>query len=123
MKQNLGSLAKAQLSVMDDLCNIYRVTTVSGTYGTSTRSVRTLLVSGVACGIQLTNGQIVQRGQVQFVDYDAVLRLRDTQTILTTDEIELIEKGDFVISGTFKPNSQPIVNSSVQKIRLKRQTP
>jgi hypothetical protein len=120
MKANFLSLKKVQASVMDDLCNIYRITTVSGTYGNVT-SQRTLYASGVACGIRMTNGTIVERGQVRFVDYDAMLRIVDTIPILTTDEIEPIKKGEFQISGTFKPYSAPTVNSSVQHVQLKRQ--
>lgn len=120
--KNYTRLKAIQASVMDDLCNIYRVTLVSGTYGTNVES-RSVLSTGVACGIEFTNGKIVQRGQAIFVDYDAILRIADTVPLLMTDEIELIEKGEFLISGTFKPNSAPTVSSSVQHIQLKRQMP
>lgn len=120
--QTLSRLQSVQSDAMDDLCHIQRITLVSGTYG-NTVETRTYVVSGQPCGIEFTNGKVVQRGETQFVDYDAILRLVDGVFILITDEVILIEKGEFAISGTFKPFSQPIVNSSVQKIQLKRQTP
>lgn len=118
----LSVIKNTQISAMDDLCNIYSVSFASGTYGNTTKT-RTLLASGVACGIELTNGQVMVRGQVQFVEYDAILRVVDGQTILDSYEFDLIEKGDFVISGTFKPWSQPKVNSTVQKVLLQRVVP
>lgn len=118
----LGFLKSQQASVMDDRCSIYTISRSSGTYGNNVET-RAYSYSGTACGIKLTNGQIMIRGQVQFVDYDAVLRLPDTIVIQADDEIDLIEKGLFQISGTFKPYSAPVVNSSVQHITLKRQIP
>lgn len=120
MKANFLSLKKVQNLVMDDLCNIYNVTRSSGTYGNNVET-RAYSYSGTACGIRLTNGQIMVRGQVQFVDYDCILRIADTVVVHEDDEIDLVEKGVFVISGTFKPYSAPVVNSSVQHITLKRQ--
>jgi hypothetical protein len=112
-------LASVQADAMNDLCNITHLTFSSGTYSTQGTETR-VMVSGVPCGIDFTGGNVVQRGQVLLVDYDAILRLSASQSILLTDEVQLIEKGEFVISGTFKPSSQPIVNSSVQKVQLKR---
>lgn len=120
--QELQRLEALQSAVMDDLCHIRRVTLSSGTYGNTVES-RVFVVSGQPCGIEFTNGKVTQRGETQFVDYDAILRIRDGIFVLMTDEIELIEKGEFQISGTFKPASAPIVNSSVQKIQIKRQAP
>lgn len=120
---NLSRLKQVQAAVMDDLCHIYRVSRSSGTYSTQITETRTLVHSGTPCGIQFTNGQTVRGGQVQFVEYDAILRVVDGITVLMTDEIELVEKGEFQISGTFKPFSHPKVNSSVQKVQLKRQVP
>jgi hypothetical protein len=120
---SLPFLKKVQASVMDDMCNIYSVTLSSGTYSTSVTKTRTLVVSGVACGIQLTNGQIVQRGEIRFVDYDCMLRVQSDLSVKMSYEFDLIEKGDTIISGSFIPASQPVVNSSVQKIKLKRIVP
>ena len=119
---DLTRLKRIQADVMDDVCHIYRVALVSGTYGNNVES-RSLFASGVACGIQFTDGKIVQRGETLFVDYDAILRIADTVPITTNDEVELIEKGVTMISGTFKPFSAPTVSSSVQHVQLKRQTP
>jgi len=110
---------QAQLSNMDDLCNISHVSRSSGTYGTQISETRTT-VSNIPCGIDFTNGRIRQGSQVLVVDYDAILRISASQTVLLSDEIQLIEKGNIQISGTFKPNSQPTVNSTVQLIPIKR---
>jgi hypothetical protein len=122
MQPNFPALKKIQRLVMDDLCSIYTVTRSSGTYGNNVET-RAYSYSGTACGIRLTNGQIMVRGQLQFVEYDAILRVSDDVIIHEDDEIDLIEKGQFQISGTFKPYSAPVVNSSVQHITLKRQIP
>lgn len=115
----LSRLGLVQSEAMNDRCNIIHVTYSSGTYSTKGTESRSM-VSGVACGIQFTNGQIRQGTQALVVDYDAVLRLPASQTVLLSDEIELVEKGDYLISGTFKPYSQPVVSSSVQHVQLKR---
>lgn len=109
----------AQNSNMDDVCHIHHITRSSGTYSTQGTETRTS-VTGVACGIDFTNGTVRQGQQVLVVDYDAVLRIPATYSILPSDDIELVEKGNYQISGTFKPNSQPTVSSSVQKVTLKR---
>lgn len=119
---DLASLKRAQLDVMDDLCDIYTVSRSSGTYGNNVET-RAYSYSGTHCGIRLTNGQVMIRGQLQFVDYDAILRVADTIVVHEDDEIELRQKGKFLISGTFKPYSAPVVNSTIQHILLKRQTP
>ena len=120
--QTLSRLQDVQADTMDDLCNVYRVSLSSGSYGNNVET-RSLVASSVPCGIQFTNGQTKESGQVRIVDYDCILRVADGVTILMTDEIDLIEKGQFAISGTFKPFSAPTVNSSVQHVQLKRQTP
>lgn len=117
--RDYSRLASVQADAMNDLCNITHVTFSSGTYSTQGTETR-VMVSGVPCGIDFTNGQVVQRGQALLVDYDAILRLSASQSVLLTDEIQLVEKGEFVISGTFRPSSQPTVNSSVQKVPLVR---
>ena len=91
-----------QLDAMDDKCHIQRITLSSGAYGNTTEA-RIYIASGTVCGIEFTNGKIVQRGETQFVDYDCVLRIVDTVSVLMTDEVILVEKGEFLISGTFKP--------------------
>jgi hypothetical protein len=110
-----------QLDAMDDLCNVYRVGFATGTTYPNTVKVRTAVYSNLPCGIHFTNGQVKQGGQVMFVDYDCILRIVDNVTILTDYEVDLVEKGEFLVSGTFKPNSAPTVNSSVQNLQLKRQ--
>jgi hypothetical protein len=121
-RQTLFRLQSVQADTMDDRCNIIHVSLSSGTYGNSLET-RTLFMSNVPCGIEFTGGKIVQRGEMQFVDYDCLLRIADDIPVQMNDEIALIEKGEFLISGTFKPYSAPVVNSSVQKIQLKRQAP
>jgi hypothetical protein len=108
-----------QSDAMDDLCNIIHISLSSGTYstqGTETHS----MISGTPCGIHFTGGQVVERGQTLFVEYDAILRLPAAQSVLLSDEVQLIEKGEFLISGTFNVYSQPTVSSSVQHVPLKR---
>lgn len=112
-------LASIQTDTMQDLCNIYHVTLVSGTYSTQIRE-STVLVSGVVCGFHLTNGSVFIRGQALTVEYDAVLRITASQPIGLNDTFELVERGNFQISGSFKPFSMPVVNSSVQHVQLKR---
>lgn len=118
----LTKLVDTQASAMDDLCNIYHVSLSSGTYGTNITETLTM-VSGVACGIKFTGGRIIERGQTLFVDYDVLLRVPADVSVSTSDEIQLFEKGTFVVSGTFKPYSQPEFNSSVQHVQLKRTNP
>lgn len=112
-------LADVQADVMNDICNIHHISFSSGSYSTKSTETRTS-VTGVACGFHLTNGTLVQRGQTILVEYDALLRLPANIPVGIGDDIELVERGEFVVSGTFKPYSAPIVNSSVQKIELKR---
>ncbi len=109
----------SQASNMDDLCHIKHVSMSSGTYGNSVENYTN--VTGVACGIQFTNTNIRQGGgQVLLVDYDVLLRLPLGTNIFITDEFTLVEKGDTQISGSFKPNGLPTVNSSVQHLQLRR---
>lgn len=115
----LTKLQSEQSDAMQDLCHIHHISHSSGTYGTKIAENRTS-VTGVACGIDFTDGSVRQGNQVLVVDYDAILRLPASQTILLSDDIELIEKGEYLISGTFKPASQPVVTSTVQHIQLKR---
>src|SRR5688572_22858345 len=105
----LDKKKSARASHMGDICHIIHVSRASGTYSTQGSETRTM-VSGVACGIDFTSGVIRQGNQVLVVDYDAVIRLPATYTVLPTDEIKLTEKGNYEISGTFKPNSQPTVS-------------
>lgn len=117
--RDYSRLSNTQAEVMNDLCNIHHISFSSGTYSTKSTEVRTS-VTGVACGFQMTNGRLVQRGQTIVVEYDALLRLPANQPVGIADDIELIERGEFVVSGTFKPFSTPVVNSSVQHVQLKR---
>lgn len=119
MKNNLAFLKRKQDSVMDDICHIRHITFSSGTYSTKSTEVYTS-VTGVACGIQFTGGKLVQRGETILVEYDAILRLPANQPIFMSDDIELIEKGETIVSGTFKPFAYPVVNSTVQHVTLKR---
>jgi hypothetical protein len=115
----LSRLSVEQADAMGDLCHIYHVSLSSGTYGTRTTESLTI-VSGVACGIQFTNGRTVQSGNLLLVDYDALLRLPTSVVLSMGDEVELVEKGELLVSGTFKPYVQPVINSSVQHVQLKR---
>lgn len=117
----LTKLKSEQSYAMQDLCNIIHVARASGTYSPQGTQTRTM-VSGVACGIDFTGGRILDKGQVLLVDYDVRLRLLATETVLVSDEIQLVEKGSYVITGTFRPASQPVVNSTVQIVPLKRVT-
>lgn len=119
MKNNLPFLTRKQNSVMEDLCHIHHISFSSGTYSTKSTEVRTS-VTGVACGVQFTGGRLVQRGETILVEYDAILRLPANQPIFMSDDIELIEKGETIVSGTFKPFAHPVVNSTVQHVQLKR---
>lgn len=114
-----ATLKRLQNNVMDDLCHIHHISLSSGTYSTKSTEVRTS-VTGVHCGIQFTNGSIQSRGETLLVNYDAILRVPISHPILMTDEIELVSKADNLISGTFRPYSQPVINSSVQHVQLKR---
>lgn len=119
----LGRLASVQSEAMNDLCNIYQVSFASGTYGTQITETRSFRHSGTPCGIEFTDGQVQRRNEVAFVEYDCILRLSDATPVLMSDEIDLVEKGEFLISGTFKPASYPVVSSSVQHVKLKRIVP
>ena len=117
--RDFARIANIQSDAMNDRCNILHITRSSGTYSTQGTETR-VMVSGVACGFWLTDGQVMERGQVLLVAYDATLRLQATQTIGLADEVQLIEKGEFMVSGTFKLSGNPTVNSSVQHVKLKR---
>ena len=118
----LTKIATEQSTTMDDICNIYHVSLSSGTYGTQIKETLTM-VSGVACGIKFTGGQVIQRGQTLLVDYDVMLRLDADVSVSTSDQVQLFEKGTYLVSGTFKPFSQPTFNSTVQHVELKRVAP
>jgi hypothetical protein len=112
-------LAAEQTTAMGDLCNIYAVSRSSGTYGTHETETSSI-ASGVACGFYFTGGRTIQRGNLLLVDYDVLLRLPAGQVISIDYEVELIEKGQVLVSGTFRPFSQPTFNSTVQHVALKR---
>lgn len=126
----LTKLQSEQSFAMQDLCHIHHISRASGTYGTHSSQTRTS-VTGVACGIEfpkdlvrnLKQGNVQTSPQLLIMDYDCILRLTATQPILLTDEVELVEKGEFLISGTFRPVNPPTVNSTVQKVQLKRVVP
>lgn len=120
--RDFSRLATTQQEAFNDVCHIHHLTLSSGTYSTKVTETRTS-ITGVHCGIKLTGGTIVQRGETIFVEYDAILRLPASQSVAINDDIELIEKGEFVISGTFKPYGMPVVNSSIQHVNLKRGVP
>ncbi len=114
-----ASMKATQAETMNDRCNIYHISTASGTYGTHLVETRTL-VSGVPCGFAMIDGTVVDVGGLLLVGYEVILRVADTQPIGIADEVVLIEKGEFMVSGTFKPAAYPIVNSTVQHVKLKR---
>jgi hypothetical protein len=119
-KRDTDRLASTQSEAMNDLCTIYHVSYVTGSYSDDETQVLTGTFN-VECGIQLTNGQIQERGQLLVVDYDAVLRLPSSQLVGLDDRIVLTEKGNTQISGTFMVHGYPVVNSSIQHIKLKRE--
>lgn len=109
----LSFLQNTQKSVMDDLCNITHVYHVTGTHTTS-------MVTGVACGIEFVNSEQAVGLQGALVGYNVVLRLPVSQSLLITDTVELVRKGDQLISGTYQIAAYPEYNSTVQKIKLRR---
>lgn len=119
-QRDTDRLASTQIEAMNDLCTIYHVTYVTGTYSDDETQVLTGTFN-VACGIRLTNGQIQQRGQLLLVEYDAIVRLPSTQIVHLDDRFVLIEKGNTQISGTFTVYGHPISNSSVQHVQLRRE--
>lgn len=119
LARDFTRLADVQADAMNDICHIHHITFSSGTYSTKSTETRTS-ITGVACGIHFTGGQLVQRGETIFVEYDVILRLPANQPVLLDDDIELVEKGIYLISGTFKPYSMPTVNSSIQHVQLQR---
>ena len=114
-----AGLATIQAQSMNDLCNVLRYTYVTGTYSDDEVEVVTGSYS-VPCGINMTGGSKVERGQLLLVEYDVTLRLPLTTTLDTNDRITLVEKGNHAVSGTFELYSSPQFNSSVQIAQLKR---
>lgn len=115
----LNKLKDSQAESMQDVCHVQRPTMASGTYGNSTETL-VYLHSGTLCSFQFTNGSIQQAGQILLVNYDVRLRLPSTVDIRLQDEVTLVEKGNTLVSGTFRPNQLPVVNEMVQYIFLKR---
>jgi hypothetical protein len=111
-------LKSAQEQSMTDICHVYHPSMSSGTYGNSVETLT--LNSGVACAFAFTNGAIRQRGQLLLVDYDATLMLPAETPVFLADEIQLVELGMHMVSGTFRPASQPIVTDAIQYVELKR---
>lgn len=123
----LSKISAEQSAAMDDLCNIYSITRSSGTYSTQSTEVRNIRASGVACGIKFSDntfrlGRTTQSiaGDVLLIDYDVMLRLPASQVISIGDEVQLYEKGQFLVSGTFTLIAAPVVNSTVQRVGLRR---
>jgi hypothetical protein len=106
---------------MQDLCHIQRTSMVSGTYGNSVETL-TYAHSGTFCSFQFVNGTIRQAGQILLVDYDVTMRIPSTVTVGLRDEVTLVEKGNTMVSGTFRPSELPMVNEMVQYVKLKRVT-
>ena len=114
-------LKSSQAESMQDTCHIHRQSMVSGTYGNNVE-VLTAYATGTMCSFQFTNGTLRQAGQVILVDYDVSLRIPSTVSIRPSDEVTLVEKGNTLVSGTFRPHGMPIVNEMVQYVKLKRIT-
>ena len=117
----LNKLKGSQAESMQDTCHIQRPTMASGTYGNSTETL-VYLHSGTLCSFQFTNGSIREAGQILLVNYDVRLRLPSTVDIRLQDEVTLVEKGNTLVSGSFRPSQLPMVNESVQYVTLKRIT-
>jgi hypothetical protein len=115
----LNKLKASQRESMQDLCHIQRVTYVSGTYGNNVEQLA-YLVSGTTCSFQFMLGTMREANQVLLVDYDVMMRIPSTIGIRLDDKVTLIEKGNTMVSGTFSPHTQPIVNEMVQYVMLKR---
>ena len=116
-------LKQVQYEGMNDLCNIYHVSYATGTYSTDETAMLTGTFN-VECGFVFNNGSFraFREGQSDpaVLDYDVLLRVPSTQPIFLDDRIELVQKGNSLVSGTFSVASAPVVNSSVQHVLLKR---
>jgi hypothetical protein len=117
----LQRLVNEQEGAFDDLCNIYSISRSSGTYGTQTTETR-VTTANIPCGFQYVNGRVREDGRALLVESDVLLRLPTSVVISMGDEVELVEKGEYTVSGTFKPAGQPTFNSTVQHVYLKRVT-
>lgn len=115
----LNKLKSSQAESMQDTCHIQRVTYASGTYGNSTESLA-YIASGTLCSFQMILGTIRETNQLLLVDYDVMMRIPSTVGVRLDDLVTLVEKGNTMVSGTFAPHGQPIVNEMVQYVKLKR---
>lgn len=119
---NLDFLKVQQEGVFNDLCNIYQVFFVTG----SMSDDETYVTSGtmnIPCSIEFNNGRFRQmrdNPQLLILDYDVMLTVSADVPVRSDSDIVLVEKGQFLVSGTFQPSSQPTVTSVVQHIQLKR---
>jgi hypothetical protein len=115
----LERLSNEQEGAMGDLCNISSISRSSGTYGTHIKETR-VTTYNIPCGFQYTNGKMKESGQVLVAESDVLLRLPATVSLTVGDEVQLVEKGETLVSGTFALNGQPTFSSSVQHVYLKR---
>ncbi len=117
----LNKLKASQAESMQDTCHIQRPTLSSGTYGNTTENLA-YVHSGTLCSFQMMQGTLKSAGQILLIDYDVSLRIASDVDIRVADEITLVEKGNTLVSGSFRPYSHPIVNEMVQYVKLKRVT-
>jgi hypothetical protein len=115
----LDKLKASQAESMQDICDIYRVTYSSGTYGNNVETLSPV-ATGTLCSFQFAVGTLRQSNQVLLVDYDVMLRIPSTISVRLDDKVTLREKGNTMVSGTFSPYAPPIVNEMVQYVKLKR---
>jgi len=115
----LNKLKSSQRESMQDVCHIYRPSYASGTYGNDTLTL-TPIATGTLCSFQFAIGDLRETNQLLVVDYDVMLRLPSTIPVRLDDNVTLYEKCNTIVSGTFTPSAQPIVNEMVQYVKLKR---
>ncbi len=65
----LDKLKASQAESMQDVCDIYRVTYSSGTYGNNVETLSPV-ATGTLCSFQFAVGTLRQSNQVLLVDYD-----------------------------------------------------
>lgn len=101
----------------EDICNILHTSYTTGSYSDDEVAVITGSYN-VSCGFYMTNGQMRKSGQLVLVNYDAIVRLSLEQTVDIDDQIELVQKGGQLVSGTYVPQSPPEIGPSVITVRL-----
>ena len=115
----LDKLKASQAESMQDTCHIYRPSYSSGTYGNNVETYAPI-ATGTLCSFQFMLGTIRETNQLLLIDYDVMMRIPSTVGVRLNDQITLVEKGNTMVSGSFSPHGQPVVNEMVQYVKLKR---